>query len=327
MARGGSLAALRAGIRASVDEMSTAAGREAQRSEELERAQRSRWATLPHEQLVPDASQPRKHFDAERLNALAESIRAVGLREPLRVYPVAGGRYRILDGQRRWHALGLLLQEGLEQFREVLVLLDDAPQGDARLKVEQLVTSVHKEVFVPLETASALREIAAHAGEDGQPLAAARLAERFGFNAKFVERHLRVARGLSDAERDLLLAGYPRAPLDPLEKLVGWLQGPAGAGLDAAAREEAVRLFAERRPAARLVPQLLRPLAAKKTAGRPRAVRVRAGRTADGGFAVALTIPPNRTQDGAELDRAEHELERALAELRRLRAEWSAGAH
>jgi ParB/RepB/Spo0J family partition protein len=319
MARTNTLAALRAGIRATVGEMGDTAQREADRTENLHRAERSNWATVPHESIVPDPDQPRKFFDEEKLRGMAESIRAVGLREPLRVYPVGwGGRFRILDGQRRWHALAMLLEEGLEQFREVAVLVDEAPADEAELRVDQLVTSLHKEVFVPLETAAVLLEIAVKAG-GGEPLSAARVAERFGFNAKSIERHLKVARGLGAGERAFLLEQYPKAPLDPLEKLVGWLHSAAGSRLDEAGRALALQLFAEHRPAGRNVEALLRPLAVKKPAGRPPKAQFRSGPTGDGGFAVNVRIPPGRAADDVVLAQAERELERALAELKRFR--------
>lgn len=319
MARASTLAALRAGIRASVGEMGETARREAVRTENLHAAERANWATLPHESLVPDPEQPRKYFDEEKLHAMAESIRAVGLREPLRVYPTGwGGKYRILDGQRRWHAVAMLLEQGHEEFREVAVLIDEAPRDEARLRVDQLVTSLHKEVFVPLETAGVLLEIATKAGA-GEPLSAARLAEAFGFNPKYVERHLKVARALTAEERALLLERFPRAPLDPLEKLAAWLNSAVGASLDAPTRRRVLELFAERRPAAKQVEALLRPFAARKRAGRPPRVHFRSGPTGDGGFQVNLRIPPMRAADEAVLAQAEQELEKALAELRRFR--------
>jgi ParB/RepB/Spo0J family partition protein len=321
MARANTLAALRAGIRATVGEMGDTAQREAERTENLQKAERSNWATVPHESIVPDLDQPRKFFDEEKLRGMAESIRAVGLREPLRVYPVGwGGRFRILDGQRRWHALAILLEEGREEFREVAVLVDEPPADEAALRVDQLVTSLHKEVFVPLETAAVLLEVATKAG-GGEPLSAARVAERFGFNAKYIERHLKVARGLSAGERGMLLEHYPKAPLDPLEKLVGWLHSPAGSRLDGEGRARALQLFVEHRPAGKNVEALLRPLAARKPAGRPPRAQFRSGPTGDGGFAVSVRIPPTRAADDAVLAQAERELERALSELKRFRRE------
>ena len=318
-ARTGSLASLRAGIRSTVGDLGETSRREVARTEAFGRAERANWATLPHDRILPDPGQPRKFFDEAKLRAMAESIRAVGLREPLRVYPAGyEGRYRILDGQRRWHAIDALLDEGLEQFREVIVLIEDVPESTERLRVEQLVTSLHKEVFVPLETAAAMLEIAERGGE-GEPLTAVALGERHGFNVKHVERHLRVARGLTVEERALVLEEYPAAPLDPLEKLVAWLNGPAGATLDAPGRLRAVEAFAREKPAARAVEAVLRAFAAKKPAGRPPKLHFRCGPTAGGGFSVNLRIPPGRAADDAALDRAEQDLEKALAELRRFR--------
>gem|GEM_PF-2260320 len=324
MSRAGKLSALRAGIRASVGEMGETARRETQKTENLERAERANWATLAHEDIVPDPGQPRRYFDEDKLRAMADSIRAVGVREPLRVYPGGwGGKFRLLDGQRRWHAVAMLLQAGEERFREVPVLVDEPPADEARLRVDQLVTSLHKEVFVPLETASVLLEIATRSG-DGEPLSAARLADRFGFNAKYIERHLKIARGLVPDERTLLLERFPRAPLDPLEKLVGWFNSPAGASLDATTRRAAIDAFAEQRPAARHVEAVLRPFATRRRPGRKPRPQFRAGRTGDGGFSVNFRIPPGRAADDLVLAQAERELERALEELRRFRKEKSA---
>jgi ParB/RepB/Spo0J family partition protein len=321
MARPNSLAALRAGIRASVGEMGDTARREEAKTENLGRAERANWATLPHESILPDPDQPRKFFDPEKLRSMADSIRAVGLREPLRVYATGwGGKYRILDGQRRWHSIALLLEEGREELREVPVLIDEQPASEARLRVDQLVTSLHKEVFVPLETAGALLEVATKGGGE-EFLSAARVAEQFGFNAKYVERHLKVARGLTDAERAYLLEAYPRAPLDPLEKLVGWLNSPAGAGLDDGLRTQVMEEFALHRPAARYVEALLRPFAARRKAGRPPRVRFRAGPTGNGGYEISFRIPPAQVAEVKVLVQAEKELETALDELRRFRRE------
>lgn len=48
--------------------------------------------------------QPRKYFDLDELNCLAESIRDRGLNEPISVRPLEDGKYGLLDGERRWRA-------------------------------------------------------------------------------------------------------------------------------------------------------------------------------------------------------------------------------
>lgn len=53
--------------------------------------------------IVPNKDQPRRHFDSERLDALADSIQEVGLLQPI-VVKRNGSVYEIIAGERRWRA-------------------------------------------------------------------------------------------------------------------------------------------------------------------------------------------------------------------------------
>lgn len=55
-------------------------------------------------EIEPNANQPRKDFDQESLNALAESIEKHGLLQPIIVRPKLNGVYEIVAGERRWRA-------------------------------------------------------------------------------------------------------------------------------------------------------------------------------------------------------------------------------
>jgi len=59
---------------------------------------------LPIELILANPRQPRRQFDEESLLALAESIRSRGVIQPVLVRPVAGGRYELVAGERRWRA-------------------------------------------------------------------------------------------------------------------------------------------------------------------------------------------------------------------------------
>jgi ParB family transcriptional regulator, chromosome partitioning protein len=59
---------------------------------------------LPLELIGANPQQPRRHFDEESLIALAESIKARGVIQPVLVRPLAGGRYELVAGERRWRA-------------------------------------------------------------------------------------------------------------------------------------------------------------------------------------------------------------------------------
>src|SRR5690242_8368823 len=59
---------------------------------------------LPIDALQPGKYQPRTHMDQEALGELAASIKAQGVMQPILVRPVAGDRYEIIAGERRWRA-------------------------------------------------------------------------------------------------------------------------------------------------------------------------------------------------------------------------------
>ena len=59
---------------------------------------------LPLDLIGASPHQPRRQFDEESLIALAESIKARGVIQPVLVRPVAGGRYELVAGERRWRA-------------------------------------------------------------------------------------------------------------------------------------------------------------------------------------------------------------------------------
>ena len=59
---------------------------------------------LPVELIEPNPHQPRRQFDEETLVALAESIKARGVIQPVLVRPVSGGRFELVAGERRWRA-------------------------------------------------------------------------------------------------------------------------------------------------------------------------------------------------------------------------------
>src|SRR5215471_14321813 len=56
------------------------------------------------ERILPNAQQPRKTFDEESLNELANSIRAHGVVQPIVVRPLEDGFFQLIAGERRWRA-------------------------------------------------------------------------------------------------------------------------------------------------------------------------------------------------------------------------------
>ena len=64
-------------------------------------------STLPVSQIESCRNQPRKNFDQEKLEELAESIRQHGVIQPLTVRKLSSGYYQIIAGERRWRAARL----------------------------------------------------------------------------------------------------------------------------------------------------------------------------------------------------------------------------
>lgn len=67
-------------------------------------ASKVRFEQIPPDKIEPNTENPRRTFDEERLDQLAESIRAKGVLVPITVYEKSSGRYVLLDGERRLRA-------------------------------------------------------------------------------------------------------------------------------------------------------------------------------------------------------------------------------
>ena len=84
--------------------------------------QRDQVTMLPLQKVEPNPNQPRKLFDEEQLQALADSIQEHGLIQPLAVRSVGEGFYQIIAGERRWRAARLA---GLTEVPVMVVEADD----------------------------------------------------------------------------------------------------------------------------------------------------------------------------------------------------------
>jgi len=99
------------------------------------------------ELIRPNAQQPRKEFGGESLIALAESIRARGILQPLVVRPLPGGEYELIAGERRLRAAKMA------ELEQVPALVRDAAESD-RLELA-LIENMAREDLNPVEEARA----------------------------------------------------------------------------------------------------------------------------------------------------------------------------
>src|SRR5690606_1016276 len=90
------------------------------------------------EKLVPGQFQPRRHFDDEALQQLADSIAAHGVLQPLLVRPILNGEYEIIAGERRWrasqlakvHELPVVIQEMSDKEALEIALIENLQRED-----------------------------------------------------------------------------------------------------------------------------------------------------------------------------------------------------
>jgi ParB family chromosome partitioning protein len=105
---------------------------------------------LPISLIRPNPQQPREHFDEESLAALAESIREVGVLQPVLVRAADDG-YELIAGERRWRAARRV---GLQTIPSIVRVADDA----AMLQ-QAIVENVQREQLNPLEEAAAYQQL------------------------------------------------------------------------------------------------------------------------------------------------------------------------
>ncbi len=113
--------------------------------------QASGLAELPITAIRPNPQQPRQHFDEEALASLADSVREVGVLQPVLVRNTGPDVYELIAGERRWRAAR---RAGLQTIPAIVRVADDA----AMLQ-HAIVENVQREELNPLEEAAAYQQL------------------------------------------------------------------------------------------------------------------------------------------------------------------------
>ena len=157
------------------------------------------------DRIEPDDEQPRRTFDPDRLEELAESIRREGVLQPIVVrYDDARDRYIIVHGERRWRAAQLA---GL---RSVPVLVREATP--AQLLELALVENVQRADLNPIEEALAYRQLSTEFG-----LTQAAIADRVGKSRPAIANAIRLLSAPESVQEavanEVITAGHAKALL------------------------------------------------------------------------------------------------------------------
>jgi ParB family chromosome partitioning protein len=194
-------------------------------------------------QISPDRQQPRKTFDEEALQELADSIAEHGLLQPIVVRPAEdGGGYRIVAGERRWRA------SRLAGLKEVPVIVKEVSAGAAMEMA--LVENLQRADLRPMEAARGYQA----------------LMDTYGLTQEEAARRVGKSRpSVANALRLLHLAPLVAAKLD--EGILS--EGHAKVLLSAvngAVQEEAAKQIEAQGLSVRQTEQLLRILNLRQTA-------------------------------------------------------------
>ena len=164
--------------------------------------------SLPISQVETCSSQPRKRFDDESLQELADSISQHGIIQPLTVRKLSSGYYQIIAGERRWRAARLA---GLQEVPVIVIEADDRKAAELAM-----IENLQREDLNPMEEAAGFQSLI-----ESYHMTQEEAAQRVGKSRSAVTNALRLL-GLTPAVRKLveegkLSAGHARAlvPLSP----------------------------------------------------------------------------------------------------------------
>jgi ParB family transcriptional regulator, chromosome partitioning protein len=161
---------------------------------------------VPISHIRPNVFQPRSHFDEESMAALAASIKAVGLLQPVLVRQLADETesYELIAGERRWRAAR---RAGLQTIPVLVQVADDVASLE-----QALVENLHRVDLNALEEAAAYQQLIDEFG-----LTHEQVATRMGKGRATITNTLRLLQLPAGAQRALaertISAGHARALL------------------------------------------------------------------------------------------------------------------
>lgn len=136
-------------------------------------------AEIATSQIMPNPTQPRTQFDDEALQELADSIRQLGVIQPITVRKAEDGKYIIISGERRWRAAQLVGVETLPAYiREV---------DDENLHAMALVENIQRQDLNAIEIALGMQRLIEECG-----LTQEAMADKVGKKRSTVSNYMRL---------------------------------------------------------------------------------------------------------------------------------------
>ncbi len=167
-----------------------------------ETTEKSPYQMLPLHKVEPNPHQPRRDFDPEELQSLADSIAMHGVVQPLTVREMGSGYYQIIAGERRWRAARLA------ELREIPAVIIEA--DDRKVMELALIENLQRQDLNPVEEAQGYRTLMEEYG-----LTQEETANRVGKSRPAVANMLRLLalcpEVLDMVRTGMLSAGHARA--------------------------------------------------------------------------------------------------------------------
>ena len=192
--------------------------------------------------ISPNPKQPRSNFDSEALEELADSIRALGVIQPITVNRAENGRYVIISGERRYRASRIAGKETIPAYvREV---------NDQSLHEMALVENIQRQDLNAIDVAMSLQRLI-----DECNLTQEMLSFRVGKKRSTIANYMRLLRlplEVQYAVRDELISmGHAKAIASaPEDQQVAMLKKVLKKELSVRHAEELARKMAEGKPEA-----------------------------------------------------------------------------
>lgn len=133
------------------------------------------------EHIVANPNQPRREFDQEALQELAESIKSIGIIQPITLRQVAADHFQIIAGERRWRASQLA---GLHTIPAYIRTISDESVMEMAL-----VENIQREDLNAIEIALAYEHLIETTGTTQE-----KIAERVGKSRAAIANYLRLLR-------------------------------------------------------------------------------------------------------------------------------------
>lgn len=134
---------------------------------------------IPVEQIEPNPNQPRREFDEDAMHELANSIREIGIIQPVTLRQTSEGRYQIIAGERRWRASQMA---GLTAIPAYIRTVEDE-----NVMEMALVENIQREDLNAIEIALAYEHLAETTGMTQE-----KISERVGKSRTAVTNYMRL---------------------------------------------------------------------------------------------------------------------------------------